>query len=113
MEEMETLSDHRYLLMNLYLPRLTSTGRRSRRIVHATRSLEDGSHPQLRRWAIKKLDEKKMMTAIYAASWAMGTGTTSSTNADLVATQFQRKLQEIYDIAMPRYRWGRNKNIYW
>lgn len=109
----ESLSDHRYIQIRLHLPNQNPSTRRPRRRARTSRSLEDGSHPQLRKWATRKLDEEKMITVIYAVSWAMEAYTANLSNADLAATRFQRKLREICDISMPRYHYSRKKNTYW
>lgn len=107
----ETLSDHRYLLTDLYLPELGSRGRNRYRVPQMQRQEEEGTHPRLKKWAVRKINEENLMTTIQAAVWTMETWLHSATNVGKKATQLQRKLREICDFAMPRFRSYKKKNV--
>lgn len=49
-EEVETLSDHRYIMLNLYKTKLCRPGRGRSRILPAQHQEEDGNCPLLNRW---------------------------------------------------------------
>lgn len=112
-QEKETLSDHRYLLTSLSLPNLTRQNIRTHRNLQTLHLEENGTHPLLKRWATKKINDDLLMAAIHAALWSMDGKEKNETEVTQEATRFQKKLQNICNIAMPKHHWTRKRNTYW
>ena len=112
-EELETLSDHRYIIIRL-LPggRVANQykGERQRGRDRGRRQ-EDPHHP---RWAIKKLNTDRLLAAAHAAAWAAPSEETESQDAERQAEWFQTQMARICNTAMPRAKQaGRNATYWW
>ena len=101
--ETETLSDHRYILISL-------EDERSRRNLPRRNQEEDPSRP---RWAIKRMDKERLITAAQATAWAASSQETTSRDAERKAEWFQAQMIRVCDASMPRVRNAGQKATYW
>lgn len=99
--------------MSLYLPRRNHPDGGRRRVPLAARQEEDGTHPQLKKWAIRKMDEDKLTTVIQETAWSLEARDWTEMSVEQRALLIQRKMREICDYATPRSRASQRKSMYW
>lgn len=91
----ETLSDHRYIIM--------SFGRKGKELLNYRQEVQP-------RWALKKLNEDKLMAAVIAAAWVH----TPSERDPVAEEEWMRKIiTKACDAAMPRTKRTPRRSAYW
>ena len=110
---MESLSDHRYILISL-IPgdcEISHTKRKIQRGREKDKRQEDTHHP---RWTVRKLNKDRLLAAAQAAAWAAPSEEAESWEAERRAEWFQTQMARICSAAMPRARHsGRNATYWW
>ena len=101
--EAETLSDHRYILISL------TDGGCTGDVLPRTR----GRDPDRPRWAIKRVDKDRLITAAHAAAWTASAQETTLLCAEARAEQFQTHMTRVCDASMPRVKSAGRRATYW
>ena len=109
---MESLSDHRYILVTLQsdASRTSRGHRESQRRGDGERRQRDTHHP---RWSVKNLDQDRLRAAMQATAWAAQLQETATPDAESRAKWLQEQLISICDAAMPRVKNKRRNAAYW
>ena len=107
----ETLSDHRYITIKFSREQVDTRHNQQpkRQTSGQGRQREPTPYP---RWAFKKLNRERLLTAAHAESWIAPSQEETTTEINCQAESFHRQITRI-DAAMPRTRSRRKNAAYW
>lgn len=94
-EELVTLSDHRYIIIDVGRPSPSN-----RQCIQPTR------------WSLKRLDRDMLIAAANVADWIQ-MSPDASLDASTEASQFKSVMTSICDVAMPRVKPANRSSAYW
>ena len=104
MEDIETLSDHRYIFMRVLPSGVRGEEEEGRRV-------QSRAQPK-RGWALKKMDTDMLRAVATAESWTR-TPEEPARDVDWEAKRFQQTMKAICNAAMPRVRPSGRSAVHW
>ena len=108
----ETLSDHRYIIIRFSPDQVEVRHNQQPKRQKSGRGTQREPTPFLR-WAFKKLNRERLLTAAHAEAWIAPSQEETTTEVNCQAESFHRQITKICDAAMPRAKPRRKNAAYW